>query len=187
MSAKNEHNRDGVVAVGQVNGAAIQILQVDGSEPFFYEFRIINLDGSVYYPHNLFDTISEALDAAVKHLVPDAEPLQVEEPTPDDYAALNAALYVGGAMEDIKDLGAAVGTFMAMGNGLESLKASRAAMASDLEDIEDILASTHHGSSAAIANLNKMAEILQAQSQVLELVLERSREIIAAFISQFIE
>lgn len=187
MSAKNEHNRDGVVAVGQVNGCAIQVLQAEQPDGFFYEFRILKADGSIYYPHNLYDTISEAFDAAVMHLIPDAEPIEVEDPTQEDWDALNAALYVGGAQEPIENIGAAVGTFIAMGTGIESLRLGKEKAKTDLETIEDILAGALYMGSPDMENLNKLAEIFQAQSDVLLMILERSREVLAAFITRFIK
>jgi len=186
MSKRSNSNRDGVVMVGEVEGKHVQVLEAAGGPPYFYEWRVINPDGSAYHPHNLYDTPDEAFAAAIEYLIPDGPDLEVSEPTKEDYDALNAALYVGGAQQDIEDLGTAVGTFIAMGQGIENLKVARMAMAYDLESIEDVLASAPGAQPEHIANLGKIAEILQAQTEVLELVLERSREVIAGFIQGFI-
>jgi len=180
-------NGNKIVAVGQVNEYVINIMAVDAGDIGFFEWCALIDEKEVYYPHNLYDTMEEALDAALEYCAPDAEKRAFTEPTEHDYEALNALLYVGGAMQPITSMHDVVGTYNAMMNAVQALEATKIKALQDVESIEDILASAHHGSTAAVQNLNSISGIFQSQCDVLILILTRSCETLGAFIENFVQ
>jgi len=180
-------NGNKIVAVGEVNQYVINIMAVDAGDIGFFEWCALVDEKEVYYPHNLYDTMEEALDAALQYCAPDAEKRAFTEPTEHDYEALNALLYVGGAMQPMTSMQDVVGTYNAMMNAVQALEATKLKAASDVADIEDVLASSTRGAFQEIENLNSISGIFQSQCDVLILILTRSCETLGAFIESFLQ
>lgn len=180
-------NGNKIVAVGEVNHYTINIMAVDAGDIGFFEWCALIDDKEVYYPHNLYDTMDEALAAALAYAAPDAQQVAFTEPEAADYEALNALLWVGGAQENITSMAAAVGTYAAMMNAIGAIEQTKLKAAADFMDIEDILSSAHHGGAAATKNANSLQGIFLSQCDVLILVLQRSAETLSTFIENFVQ
>jgi len=176
-----------VHAVGQVNDSTVVIKQVTVGGDWIFKWFIYKDDKLTDQASDGFDTVTEAFDAAVMHLIPDAEPVEFEQPEPKDFEALNALLYTGGLQEDITSLDEAMQMHSMFRSALATADRVIEKMRSDFADIEDVLASGIRPATQAIETLGKIAEIQEVQHQVFTLITERNIETLHSFITQFIK
>ena len=187
MSKRNRSNLDGVVAVGEVEGATFQVLQPFPDVQSFV-WRIIrnegrNVDsGMVKYP-----TIDEALQAVLKVLIPDAESVSFREPEEQDYEALNALLFGFGKSGGIHTFQDAVTGHSFLIHALETLKLAQAKMPHDYDAIIEAM-SYNPGLDFELVQIARQLQELAAQSQQVMIDLaERDLETLSVFINEFLD
>lgn len=186
MLYKNEYGSE-VVAVGQMDNHKIEVMRVEIGDTDVFEWRALKDEKEVYFPHNLYDTVLQAFYAARVHLYPDTDEVEFKEPEAADFEALSALMYVGGLQEDITSMDMAVGMFTAFSVALQSIALVKDKAQRDVEQIEDILASAHHGSTEAIENLNYIHGIFQSQCDVLATITQRNMQTLHTFIEHFLK
>ena len=187
MTASNPKDMSMVVAEGEVEGVTFHILRIPLSNPARYEWRILKGVRVERLASTYYDSIEAAIDAVMKILASDAIPVEYTEPTPQDFEALNALLYVGGLQQDITTFQEALEMYMGFQQGLPVMLAGRDKMAHDLEQITNDIKATRGAMSERVQNLIKMREVIVVQYQVLEQITTRNMETLFSFIDQFIK
>jgi hypothetical protein len=185
--ARKQQKRDmsNVVAVGEIEGHVIEVLQMIGGENARYTWRALKGGQIVHKCYEPSDSIPGAIDLAIKHFYPDAVPAAPAAPTEDDFEALNALLYVGGTQQDIVTVKEARQLLNMFRSGMDRVNIGEPMIYNDLEDIEDILASAPGTQPDHIAALIKITELFKSQHDLLRVVLERSIQTLEAFLTRF--
>lgn len=175
-----------IEAVGEVEGKRFEVHRVTYGQEFRYAWRIIE-NGEITLKSGVpFETVGEAVDAVVLILIPDAVPVEYREPTEQDYEALNALLYCGGANGEIKSFQEAVQMYMDFIHGMPVMEQARQKIASDLDKARKIVMSTHGPMNALTQDLSKMAEAVDAQCHILAEIADRNVQTLRSFILEFL-
>lgn len=187
--ARNKSKRDMsmVVAVGEIEGHVIEVLKIPFSEPERFEWRAVKDDVITHISMGFVMSIPEAIDQAIVHFYPETAQVEFTEPTEKDYEAINALLYASGLSDDIKSMEDAVELFTGFGRAAGAIEKVKDKAASDLEAIEDILASSDRVPPEAIQNLRSISGVFQSQCDVLLMITERNMETLQAFITNFMQ
>lgn len=176
---------ENVVAVGEVNGAHVQIIGVTNEYGMDYIWRVLR-DGKVIgMSEQNWTSIKDAFDAAVAFLIPDAVPVEMPKASEKDLDALNALLYVGGLQEDITSAEEALMFKATFEHALDAVRAVREQAPKDLDVGRLIIASTHGVFHKAALDISKISSVFEAQCTVFEMILERSIETIDAFLTGY--
>lgn len=184
---KSQGNFDDVVMVGEVNGFHIQVLRLMTERGMDYFWRVLKDDKIVKYSDSPYDSKETAFGAAVEWLIPDAEEIGIKQPSPEDFEAINALLYVGGLQEEITSISDAVGLFTAFAQAKEAVEHVKSKAKEDIADIEDILASSNRSALEEIENLNAIHGIFQAQCDLIAMITERNMQTLSVFIEHFVQ
>jgi hypothetical protein len=173
---------DDVVAVGQVNDCHIQVIRVVNEFGADFIWRALRDDKVIGMSEQNWTSIEDAFEAAVKFLLPDADIVDLPSAPDEALEALNSLLWVGGMQQDLESVEDCVMFSMGCQSGVDAIVETRKQAAQDFERARLIIASTHGPFHEAAVNTGKLAEIFDAQCQVLSLVLERSIETVEAFL-----
>jgi len=183
---KSQFDGAEIAAHGDVNGQVVEVTIEPAGEVNFFGWRIVN-DGKVgYWPHNLYDTIEQAFDAAIKHLIPDAETVALTQPDEKDFESLNALLYCGGLSQDLETIPAVIDFHNQMQHASELLDLAKKKTVQDLAAATRDIVATRGPQSQLVVNLRKLAEAMEANFDVLIEITDRNVVTAASFLENFL-
>lgn len=186
MRQRKPGQHDPVVAVGQVEGTTIQVLEFP-SAPGQYVWRIIKNEGqSVDSGMIKYPTIEAAMDAALKIVLPDAIAVEYEEPSDDDFLVLNASLFGFKRGDPLVTFQEAVIAHGFLVDAKNMLQAAKDKMPGDYEKIASAMAAQPGIDFELVNTVRSLQELaLRSQDVMIELC-QRDMDTLAAFIQHFI-
>lgn len=187
MSKRSKRDMSMVVATGQVDSLVFEVLRVPLSDPARFEWRVIDGDIVTQATSYWFNSIEEAIADVMQKLVPDAVPVEFEQPTEQDFEALNALLYCGGQNEPITSMEVAVAEHMMFQQVNARVDEVRERAQADFMRAIDIVTSTHGPFHQATVNLKKLAQLFDEQMIVISGITDRNIETLRSFILNFLK
>lgn len=175
------------VAVGEVNGFDVEVMGWGSwNNPKFY--FVISKDGEITEKSaTYFGTMEEALDAAIQVIIPDAQPVHATEPEQKDFEALSMLLYCGGLNQDLETLAEVITMHNDFDRALETLAKGRAKAKKDFEYAVRALKATHGPMHNGVIDLAALAEVFDAQCEVIKLITERNITTLQSFMQEFLK
>lgn len=180
--AQRNTNHDDVVAVGQVDDVHVQIVHMtfEGVDGFYW--RHFRNDEQIGQSTSVWNTIQAAIEASLAVLLPDTEMVGVGDVDQVMFDELNIMLAMNTGNGPITSIGEASEWRGVLAGGIQKLDALLNAVQSDLDDIEDMLASINHGSIKGIDALHRIKTVFQKDVEFLQELSARDIGILEAFI-----
>ena len=185
--ATNKRDMSKVVAVGEMEGQTIEVIEAISGDNARYVWRSVK-DGQITHKsYEMVDSIPGAIDMAVKHFYPDVEPVHVTEPEQKDFEAISMLLYCGGLNQELETLAEVITMHNDFQVALETLAKGRAKARKDFEYALSALKATHGPMHNGVIDLASLAQVFDAQCEVVMLITERNVTTLQSFMQEFLK
>src|SRR5688500_18429287 len=131
--SKSKYDGQEVVGLGMVNEFTIEVIEEAGEGVTFYQWRAFKGEELAHWPHNLYDTIDDAISGSILWIIPDVEPVHVTEPEPKDFEALSMLLYCGGLNQELETLAEVITMHNDFQHAIEMIEKGRVKARKDFE------------------------------------------------------
>lgn len=183
---QKKRNHDNVVAVGQVEDATIQVLIPPGHVDVFM-WRIIRKDGnSVTSGMVKYNTIQEAMEAALLIVMPDATPVEYTEPDESDYTALNEFLFGFKKGDPLASFQKVLSAHAFLVSTLEILNQAKDKMHDDYKNLAALVGRVTGPQSDEARLVGQLAELAEQSQTVMIELCERDLVTLSSFIAAFL-
>lgn len=183
--ARGQGKPENVVAVGWVGDIHVQILGIAfaGAETFY--FRALLDDEMIYISPDSYQTIEEAMQHAIEHFEPGAVGVLASDPDVTMFEVLNTLLAMGTPFGPIENMAQAIEWRHTLEGGLTKLEALREKVISDIETIEDFMASADGLQPGTMIALHNIQDVLEHDLSFMTTLSNRDIEVLTHFITTF--
>ena len=184
---QKKRNHDNVVAVGEVNGATIQVLIPDGMKDRF-QWRIIQDDGkTVTSGKVLYHSLEEAMEEGLKILLPGVTPVNYREPDEQDYKALNVLLFGFKKGDPINTFEHCLQAHAFLVTTLDVLKQAAEKIPGDYGGLTRVIAESKGIMSDEVRLMDQLRELAVQSQDVMVQLCERDLDTLGTFIGAHLD